>query len=132
MSDRIQRIDFHSEMTGTGPVPMPHFVDAEPTASQSIVRMQSEPVLCQGDVFRCLHQPTAGPFQTSLPGGTGEGHLKDPGQQILRINGHWACTLNGTNCSCSEGAQEMSNRASVIIGRSPVLKVNGEPLLIGR
>lgn len=132
MSDRIQRIDIHSEMTSGGPVPVPHFVDAEPITNQSLLLVDSEPVLCEGDSFRCQHRPTVGPFQSSPPGGDGEGRLEQPGQQILRINGRWACTLDGTNTSCSEGVQEMSNRATVMVAGLSRVKVNGAPVLTGR
>ena len=133
MSDRIYRIDLHSEVTPPGAtVIVPQLVNSEVQATQTLVKVNGEPLLRVGDRFRCEHMPKVGAFAQPLPAGTGEGSLARAGQSLLKINGELAVSQDGTNRSCSEGVQEMSNRATTLLGGRPLLKVNQAVILLGR
>ncbi len=132
MSDRVVRLDLHSHVTPAGAVQVPHLVNAEVQASQSRLKVNGASVLLVGDRFSCQHVPLAGPFAQPLPGGTGQGSLARAGQPLLKINGVLAVNQDGTNTSCSEGVQEQANRATTLVARRPLLKVNGAVILVGR
>src|SRR5438128_213454 len=108
MSDRVVRIDLHTEITPPGAkVMIPQQVNAEVQATQCLVKLSGEPVLRTGDEFSCGHVPKVGVFEQPPPRGTGVGRLARPGQELLKVNGVAIATQDGTNTSCSEGVQEM-------------------------
>jgi uncharacterized Zn-binding protein involved in type VI secretion len=133
VSDRIIRIDVHSEITPVGvTVPVPHPVNTDVEATQTLVKVNESPVLRVGDKFRCQHLPKVGVFAQVLPSGTGEGKLAQAGQAVLKIDGKWVVSQAGTNTSCSEAIQEMPNRATTLLSKRSLLKVNGAAVLVGR
>jgi uncharacterized Zn-binding protein involved in type VI secretion len=133
MSDHIYRIDVHSETTPPGvTVKVPHIVNAEVEATQTLVKIGGAPALRIDDKFRCQHLPKVGAFTSPLPGGSGEGKLAQAGHSLLKINGRWAVTQAGTNKSCSETVEEQSNQATTMLAGRPLVKVNGAAVLVGR
>lgn len=132
MRSRFVRIDLHTVVTPSGATVIePQFVSTPAQATQDVLQIGTRPALREGDRFRCEHCPKAGPFKNPLPAGTGEGSVSKPGQTILKVEGVLVATLAGTNSSCSEGVQEMPNRATVALGDRPIVFVEEQPVLVG-
>jgi uncharacterized Zn-binding protein involved in type VI secretion len=133
VSDRIVRIDWHTEVTASGAtVRVPQAVNAEIEASQEKLAVRGQPVAVAGDRFACGHVPRVGPFAAPLPAGTGEGRLSRAGQSRLRVAGVWAASRDGSNASCSEGVREETNQSTTVLGDRPLLLVDGVPVLVAR
>ncbi|MDB5389666.1 MAG: hypothetical protein JWM11_5312 [Planctomycetaceae bacterium] len=127
----IVRTDLHSTTQGLSIVQLPYVVRVIPNTSQQMLLLQAEAVLRGGDQFDCHHQPVGGPFTQPLPKGTGQGKMAQAGQAVVLVQGIAMCTLAGTNTSCSEGVQEMTNRATVFLSRRSIVTVNGAAVLTG-
>lgn len=137
MSSSIVRSDdYHVELSGPIPVgPVPHLFLASPRATQDVLVVNGEALLCNGDTFEnqgpSHRKPLAGSTFMNPFGVTAQGRFTDAGQAALAVEGRSVQTLAGRLKTCSDAVAETSVAACVILSQPPVLFVDGSPVLPG-
>jgi len=134
MPARIMRIDPLNEQAPNGTVipAVPHVVQAEAQATQSLLRIEGEAVLLEGDTFDCGYRPMAGvKIVRVLCSSQGTGKFNKSGKNLAKVNGKNVISLAGSNTTENDGVQELPNR-STVTPKSMLLTIEGQAVLTGK
>jgi hypothetical protein len=128
--------DYHNETAGTTALgPIPHPFVSSPAATQSVLVVDGEAVLRRGDEFddegSGHARPQAGTGYVNASGVTGKGRFTEAGQAVLFIDDQSAMCMGGRLQTCSDGAREAEAEATITLTQTPVLFLDGQPVLPG-
>jgi hypothetical protein len=129
--------DYHVETAGsTGLGPISHPFLSSPAATQSVLVVEGEAVLREGDEFddegAGHKKPQAGTGYANPSGVTGKGRFTEAGQGLLFVDGRSAMCMGGRLETCSDAAREVDAEAVITLTQEPVLFLDGQPVLPGR
>ena len=136
MPSQINRTDPLNEQAPNGTVlpAVPHVVHAVAKATQTLLKINGEPVLREGDTFNCGYSPQAGvKFVRILSSMQGAGKIKKNGKSFAKLLGKKVITLGDSNTTECDGVQEQSNRLTVNVNlRNQILRIHGCVALTGK
>ena len=137
MPSKIRRIDPLNEQLPDGKVvpAVPHVVNTEARATQSLLKINGEPLLRDGDTFDCGYSCKVGvKFVKTLRSLRGTGRFRSKkADSLLNVQQKCVITLGSSNTTECDSCQEQMNRSTICVAPGmQLLSVNGNVVLTGK
>ena len=127
MSATVDRTDIHFEIVSLSVQAVDHPFESQPRASQTVLRVDGEACLVEGDEFpnespsQSCRAPQRGSLITPAPA---KGSFIRAGQSVLRVNGARVMTKDGTLRTCCQVLPEMPCSSAVEVNDAGRLQVD--------